>query len=59
MQYEMSTMGDFRKQQIAKVYKEYQTVLKKNNAVDFDDLIVKTVELFRACPDVLEYFQNP
>ncbi|MDD2969735.1 MAG: UvrD-helicase domain-containing protein [Lachnospiraceae bacterium] len=58
LQYEMSTMGDYRKQQIAKVYKEYQAVLKKNNAVDFDDLIVKTVELFRACPDVLEYFQN-
>ena len=58
IQYEMSTMGDFRKQQIAKVYKEYQATLKKHNAVDFDDLIVKTVELFKACPDVLEYYQS-
>ncbi len=58
IQLEMSTMGEYRKQQIAKVYKEYQAVLKKNNAVDFDDLIVKTVELFKACPDVLEYYQN-
>ncbi len=58
IQLEMSTMGEYRKQQIAKVYKEYQAVLKKNNAVDFDDLIVKTVELFKSCPDVLEYYQN-
>ena len=34
------------------------STLKKNNALDFDDLIVKTVELFQNCPDVLEYYQE-
>ena len=32
--------------------------MKKNNALDFDDLLVKTVELFQSCPDVLEYYQE-
>ena len=50
--------GDFAKQKIAEVYKAYQADLKKNNALDFDDLIVKTVELFRNNPDVLDYYQE-
>ncbi|MDO4296513.1 MAG: DNA helicase PcrA [bacterium] len=50
--------GDYRKQQIAQIYKEYQTMLKENNALDFDDLIVKTVELFQANPDILEHYQR-
>ena len=50
--------GDFKKEKIAQVYKEYQDQLKKSNALDFDDLIVKTVELFQTCPDVLEYYQE-
>ncbi len=50
--------GDFAKQKIAEVYKVYQADLKKNNALDFDDLIVKTVELFRNNPDVLDYYQE-
>ena len=58
LEFEMNTMGDFKQQKIAKVYKEYQISLKKNNALDFDDIIVKTVELFKSCPDVLEYYQN-
>ncbi len=58
VEYEMNTMADFSKRRIAEAYKEYQTVLKKNNALDFDDLIVKTVELFKARPDVLEYYQE-
>lgn len=57
-EYELQTMGDFTKKKIAMVYKEYQAVLKKNNALDFDDLIVKTVELFQACPDVLNSYQE-
>lgn len=57
-EYEMNVMGDFSKRKIALAYKEYQKELKKNNALDFDDLIMKTVELFQACPDVLEYFQE-
>lgn len=58
LEFEMNTMGDYNKQKISRVYKEFQAVLRKNNALDFDDLIVKTVELFKACPDVLEYYQD-
>ena len=58
LDYEMSAMGDFNKRKIANAYKEYQLLLKKNNALDFDDIIVKTVELFKACPEVLENYQN-
>ncbi len=50
--------GDYRAQKIAQAYMEYQQALKKNNALDFDDLIVKTVELFRSCPDVLDSYQE-
>ena len=42
----------------AEVYRAYQEQLKKNNALDFDDLLVKTVELFRSCPEVLDYYQE-
>ncbi|MGN0377389.1 MAG: DNA helicase PcrA [Suilimivivens sp.] len=57
-EYSLSAGGDYRKQQIARLYQEYQAALKKNNAVDFDDLIMKTVELFKACPDVLKNYQD-
>ena len=50
--------GDFRGQKIAEIYKEYQMQLKKNNALDFDDLLVKTVELFDAKPEILDYYQE-
>lgn len=50
--------GDFAKSRIAQVYKEYQKILKNNNALDFDDLIMKTVELFKSVPEVLEYYQE-
>ena len=50
--------GDYAKSRIAQVYEEYQKILKKNNALDFDDLLYKTVELFRLNPDVLEYYQE-
>lgn len=56
--YELNNQGDFHKKKIAEVYKEYQKQLHRNNALDFDDLICKTVELFRSCPDVLEYYQE-
>ena len=58
LEYEMNAGGDYTLKRISKVYAEYQRVLKKNNALDFDDLLVKAVELFKACPDVLEYYQN-
>ena len=54
----LNSAGDYAKNRVAQVYKEYQNTLKSNNALDFDDLIMKTVELFRSCPDVLEYYQN-
>ena len=56
--YEMSAEGDYLKKKISAAYAEYQLTLKKNNALDFDDLIVKTVELFQRCPEVLENYQN-
>ena len=43
---------------IEKVYTLYQNELKNNNALDFDDLLVKTLELFNSCPEVLAYYQN-
>ena len=58
MQYAMDAMGDLQKRKISDAYTEYQAALKKNNAMDFDDLIVKTVELFKTCPEVLEQYQN-
>ncbi len=54
----LNAAGDYAKTRVAQVYKEYQKVLAGNNALDFDDLIMKTVELFGAQPDVLEYYQN-
>lgn len=50
--------GDFKKQKLVNVYQEYQKQLKSNNALDFDDLITKTVELFQNNPDVLDYYQE-
>ena len=43
---------------VAKVYKKYQAKLKENNALDFDDIIFKTVELLRDHPDVLQFYQR-
>ena len=50
--------GDSRLQRIGELYMEYQKRLKKNSALDFDDLLVKTVELFQAKQEVLEYYQD-
>ncbi len=58
MEYQLQAMGDFHKEKIAKAYLEYQETLRKNNALDFDDLIVKTVELFKSCPEVLDSYQD-
>lgn len=51
--------GDYAKKKQAEIYREYQEALRKNNALDFDDLIVKTVELFRVDAQVLDYYQEP
>ena len=57
-EYEMNVVGDFGRQKIAKVYWEYERQLKANNALDFDDLLMKTVQLFQTQPDVLENYQE-
>ena len=56
--YALKTQGDQRMQKVAEVYKEYQRQLFDNNALDFDDLICRTVELFQSCPEVLEQYQE-
>ena len=53
-----SAGGDPYQIRTAQVYREYQKELQHCNALDFDDLICKTVELFDQCPDILEYYQN-
>lgn len=57
-EFEVKSVGDYRKSVTAKVYREYQDTLKKSNALDFDDIIVKTVELFKSCPEVLYNYQE-
>ena len=49
---------DFRMGSIAKIYKEYQKKLLESNAMDFDDIIYNTVELFNEFPDILEKYQE-
>ncbi len=43
---------------VARIYREYQVMLRDNNALDFDDLIMKTVELFSKCPEVLSNYHE-
>lgn len=57
-EFEAGSNGDFRQKKVASVYKEYQSRLKKNNALDFDDLIMKTVQLFESNAEVLNYYQE-
>lgn len=52
------SQNDIRMGEIAKVYEKYQTALRRANALDFDDMIMLTVELFEKRPDVLEYYQR-
>ncbi len=60
LRYREDHMGgwDYYGRQIGDCYEEYQKVLKKNNALDFDDLLMKTVDLFHLHPEVLENYQN-
>ena len=57
-EFELNAGGDLAKLKIAKVYREYEAQLKANNALDFDDLLVKTVQLLQTQPDVLENYQE-
>lgn len=56
--FRLAHQGEMRGEVYAKIYDMYQTKLKKNNALDFDDLLVKTVDLFKFHPEVLETFQD-
>ena len=57
-EFELAAGSDYHKRKIAEVYREYQKQLKSNNALDFDDIICKTVELFGSCPEVLDYYSE-
>ena len=57
-EYDAKALGDYNRQKISRVYTEYQKRLQQNNALDFDDLIMKTVELFQRYPEILRKYQN-
>ena len=57
-EFELNAGGDFARLKIAKVYREYEKQLKANNALDFDDLLVRTVQLLQTQPDVRESYQE-
>lgn len=57
-QYAARANGDFRKEKIAEIYSQYQTRLKENNAIDFDDIINFTIEILLDNPDILEYYSD-
>ena len=58
IEFETRAAGDYVKRKQAQVYREYQQALKQNNALDFDDLIMKTVELFKLDKEVLASYQD-
>ncbi|MDD7114236.1 MAG: UvrD-helicase domain-containing protein [Lachnospiraceae bacterium] len=58
LDYRNENADDYRRQKISEIYEQYQKRLRDNNALDFDDLLVKTVELFQTNPDILEYYQD-
>lgn len=57
-EFRLNAGGDYSGRRIAEVYVEYEKQLKANNALDFDDLLIKTVQLFQTQADVLEYYQE-
>ena len=57
-EFELNAGGDFAQQKIARAYREYEARLKANNALDFDDLLVKTVQLLDTQPDIRENYQE-
>lgn len=57
-EFALKAQSDFKLKVYSEVYTEYQRELKSNNALDFDDLICRTVELFQSCPEVLDYYQE-
>src|SRR5699024_7630306 len=53
-----SLTGNYYEQQVAKIYGAYQEMLRKNQALDFDDLLMETLHLFQRIPEVLQYYQR-
>ncbi|WP_200416403.1 DNA helicase PcrA [Virgibacillus salexigens] len=51
-------VGNFYERQVGQIYEKYQKVLQKNQSLDFDDLIMQTIHLFKRVPEVLEYYQR-
>jgi Superfamily I DNA and RNA helicases len=52
------SFGDYFEEVVAKIYKKYERTLKENNALDFDDLIMLTIKLFKENPQVLYFYQT-
>ena len=57
-EYRKQHAADFRESKIADIYDAYQKRLRDNSALDFDDLLVKTVEMFEASPEILDQYQE-
>lgn len=57
-EFRVRAAGDYSRQKIASVYEEYEKQMRANNALDFDDLLFKTVQLFQTQAEVLEYYQD-
>lgn len=57
-EYEAQAEGNYGMKNIAKVYREYESQLRASNALDFDDLLLRTVQMFQTQPDILEYYQE-
>lgn len=57
-EFRIQSAGDFSRQKVALVYEEYEKQMRANNALDFDDLLMKTVQLFQTQADVLDYYQE-
>src|SRR5699024_6693588 len=53
-----SLTGNYYEQQVAKIYGAYQEMLRKNQALDFDDLSMETIHLFQRIPELLQYYQR-
>src|SRR5699024_7032097 len=53
-----NNVGNFFERQVGQIYEAYQKVIRKNQSLDFDDLIMQTIHLFKRVPEVLKYYQH-
>src|SRR5690625_3280228 len=54
----LNKANNYYERQVAEIYEAYQKTLRKNQALDFDDLIMETIHLFKRVPEVLHYYQR-